>query len=222
MKPAAVEESVMEEIGDVKDVAVKDIKISPSKRRKFVVRLYELPIVNSLCERVSGVYGQTRERNVVVHFGIAAAEVTFKTALVTTQMVYSSLPSTGLVGDIKDSFEEKGKLVLLPSNSVKLKTYIQKVTTEKYCNPPKQNLMLQIVFLSASVYGVRNDIRSGKLNWPQTPSQRPLICQVFRVHESRVYGVLISLNFFYSLTKAFIYSLIYSFISFFHSPEAHH
>lgn len=158
----------MEEKGDVKDVAVKDIEISPSERRKFVVRLYELPIVNSLCERVSGVYGQTRERNAVVQFGIAAAEVTFKTALVTTQLVYSSLPSTGLVGDIKDNLEEKGKLVLLPSNGVKLKTCIQRVATENFCNPLIQNLMnisIQFVMMQCVAecfrqhfYGVRNNM----------------------------------------------------------------
>ncbi|XP_068739708.1 nucleolar protein 58-like isoform X1 [Montipora capricornis] len=74
---------------------------------KVLNRLYEVPVVNTVCKRVSGAYRCTRDSIKPIQFGFRAAEVTVKTAMVTTQRVYSALPTTGLLGHLKDGFETK-------------------------------------------------------------------------------------------------------------------
>ena len=97
----------MTEKENVETVAATDTKTT-SLIPNFFNRLNELPIVKSMCEQVSGAYERTRERNIATQLGFGAAEVTFKTVLLTTRLTYSVLSSTGFTGKLKEGFEEKG------------------------------------------------------------------------------------------------------------------
>jgi len=92
---------------ETKHTAVAEIKRSSLQMPRVVNRLNQLPIVNSLCEQVSGIYERTREKNVATQLGFSAAEVAMKAAAVTTRLAYSTLPSSGFAGKLKDGFEEK-------------------------------------------------------------------------------------------------------------------
>ena len=96
---------------DVETVAATDTESGSSLIPKVFNRLNELSVVKSMCEQVSGVYERTRERNRATQLGLGAAEVSVKTALHTTRLVYSALPSTGFTGKLKEELEEKGKPV---------------------------------------------------------------------------------------------------------------
>lgn len=93
-----------------KDVCVNETRRSPLQMPRLFDRLVELPIVKSACEQVSDMYERTKEKSLVSMVGFSAAEVSIKAVLVAAKVTYTALPSTGLVGKLKDSFEEKGKL----------------------------------------------------------------------------------------------------------------
>lgn len=72
-------------------------------------RLVELPIVKSTCGRVSGIYEHAKEKSLVAMVGLSATEVSLKAVVAAAKITYTALPSSGLVGNLKGSFEEKGK-----------------------------------------------------------------------------------------------------------------
>ena len=76
---------------------------------RFFSRLVELPVVKSACGRVSGMYEQAKEKSSVAMVGLRATEVSLKAVTVVAKVTYTALPSSGLVGGLKGSFEEKGK-----------------------------------------------------------------------------------------------------------------
>ncbi|XP_074626393.1 uncharacterized protein LOC141884492 isoform X2 [Acropora palmata] len=91
--------------GTVSEVATS--RPESSQFGKVFNRLYEVPAVNVVCTKVSGLYVCTRNSVKPIQLGFAAAEVTVKTAVVTTQKVYSALPATGLIGKLKTGLETK-------------------------------------------------------------------------------------------------------------------
>ena len=107
----------MAESEEIEEVAVSEIKRSSLQVPRVLNRLNELPIVNSLCEKASDIYERTRERNVATQLGFSAAEVTAKAFMVITRFTYSNIPQSGLVGKLKEGFEEKGKRVKLRSDT---------------------------------------------------------------------------------------------------------
>lgn len=92
-----------------KYVCVDESRRSPLQTPRLFSRLFELPIVKSTCEQVSDMYERTKEKSLVSMAGLSAAEVSIKAVLVAAKVTYTALPSSGLVGKFKDSFEEKGK-----------------------------------------------------------------------------------------------------------------
>lgn len=105
--------------GTVSEVATS--RPESSQFGKVFNRLYEVPAVNVVCTKVSGLYVCTRNSIKPIQLGFAAAEVTVKTAVVTTQKVYSALPATGLIGKLKTGLETKGKFVLFIGTSLSRK-----------------------------------------------------------------------------------------------------
>ena len=100
----AAERTGKENVDTVAAIDTKRTSLIP----KFFNRLNELPIVKSMCVQVSDAYERTRERNIATQLGFGAAEVSFKTALLTTRLVYCVLSSTGFTEKLKEGFEEKG------------------------------------------------------------------------------------------------------------------
>ena len=97
-------------------VCVNETRKSPVLQMPRVFsRLVGLPIVKSTCEQVSDLYGRTKDKSLVFMFGFSAAEVYMNAVVVAAKLTYTALPSSGLMGKLKDTFEEKGKL--LCSNS---------------------------------------------------------------------------------------------------------
>lgn len=72
-------------------------------------RLVQLPIVKSTCEKVSEMYERTKEYSLVSMVGLSAAEVSINAVVVAAKVTYTSLPSSGVMGKVKEGFEEKGK-----------------------------------------------------------------------------------------------------------------
>lgn len=91
--------------GTVSEVATS--RPESSQFGKVFNRLYEVPAVNVVCTKVSGLYVCTRNSIKPIQLGFSAAEVTVKTAVVTTQKVYSALPATGIIGKLKTGLETK-------------------------------------------------------------------------------------------------------------------
>lgn len=91
--------------GTVSEVATS--RPESSQFGKVFNRLYEVPAVNVVCTKVSGLYVCTRNSIKPIQLGFAAAEVTVQTAVVTTQKVYSALPATGIIGKLKTGLETK-------------------------------------------------------------------------------------------------------------------
>ena len=92
-----------------KPVCLEEPKRSPLQMPRVLSHLVELPIVKSACEQVSDMYERTKEKSLVSMVGFSAAEVSLKAVLVAAKVTYTALPSSGMVGKLKDSFEEKGK-----------------------------------------------------------------------------------------------------------------
>lgn len=92
-----------------KHVCANGTSSSALQMPRFFSRLVEYPIVKSACGRVSGIYEQAKEKSSVAMVGLSATEVSLKAVAVAAKVTYTALPSSGLVGGLKGSFEEKGK-----------------------------------------------------------------------------------------------------------------
>lgn len=96
--------------GDKED-CVHETKRSPLQMPQVFNRLVQLPIVKSTCEKVSEMYERTKEYSLVSMVGLSAAEVSINAVVVAAKVTYTSLPSSGVMGKVKEGFEEKGKFI---------------------------------------------------------------------------------------------------------------
>ncbi|PFX34893.1 hypothetical protein AWC38_SpisGene133 [Stylophora pistillata] len=86
---------------------VNETKKSPLQIPQVFNRLVQLPIVKSTCEKVSGMYERTKEYSLLSMVGLSAAEVSINAVMVAAKVTYTSLPSSGVMGKVKEGFEEK-------------------------------------------------------------------------------------------------------------------
>lgn len=56
-------------------------------------------------------YERTKEYSLLSMVGLSAAEVSINAVVVAAKVTYTSLPSSGVMGKVKEGFEEKGKSV---------------------------------------------------------------------------------------------------------------
>ena len=101
-----------------KHVPESEIIRSPLQTPKVFNRLAELPIVKSTCGRVTGIYALAKEKSKVAMIGLTATEVSLKTFGAAVKVTYTALPSSGLVGSLKGSFETKGMPLEIPGCKV--------------------------------------------------------------------------------------------------------
>ena len=92
-----------------KHVPESEIIRSPLQMPRVFNRLVELPIIKSTCGRVSGIYDFAKEKSTVAMIGLSVTEVSLKAVGAAVKVTYTALPSSGLVGFLKGSFEKKGK-----------------------------------------------------------------------------------------------------------------
>ncbi|XP_020621637.1 uncharacterized protein LOC110059275 [Orbicella faveolata] len=90
-----------------KHVPESEIIRSPLQMPRVFNRLVELPIVKSTCGRVTGIYDLAKEKSKVAMIGLSATEVSLKAVGAAVKVTYTALPSSGLVGSLKGSFEKK-------------------------------------------------------------------------------------------------------------------
>lgn len=90
-----------------KEACVHETKRSPLQMPQVFNRLVQLPIVKSTCEKVSEMYERTKEYSLVSMVGLSAAEVSINAVVVAAKVTYTSLPSSGVMGKVKEGFEEK-------------------------------------------------------------------------------------------------------------------
>lgn len=90
---------------------VNETNKAPLQIPQVFNRLVQLPIVKSTCEKVSGMYERTKEYSLFSMVGLSAAEVSINAVVVAAKVTYTSLPSSGVMGKVKEGFEEKGKSV---------------------------------------------------------------------------------------------------------------
>lgn len=101
-----------------KHVPESEIIRSPLQMPRVFNRLVELPIVKSTCGRVTGIYDLAKEKSKVAMIGLSATEVSLKAVGAAVKVTYTALPSSGLVGSLKGSFEKKGKPLQNPGCKV--------------------------------------------------------------------------------------------------------
>ena len=94
-----------------KEACVHETKRSPLQMPQVFNRLVQLPIVKSTCEKVSEMYERTKEYSLVSMVGLSAAEVSINAVVVAAKVTYTSLPSSGVMGKVREGFEEKGKFI---------------------------------------------------------------------------------------------------------------
>ena len=92
-----------------KHVPESEIIRSPLQMPRVFNRLVELPIIKSTCGHVSGIYDLAKEKSTVAMIGLSVTEVSLKAVGAAVKVTYTALPSSGLVGCLKGSFEKKGK-----------------------------------------------------------------------------------------------------------------
>lgn len=101
-------------------VCVNENRKSTLLMPRFLSRLTQLPIVKSACEQMSDMYERTKEKNLVSMVGFSAAEVSMNAVVVAAKITYTALPSSGVLGKMKEGLEEKGKPLMIGfSNSSK-------------------------------------------------------------------------------------------------------
>ncbi|XP_048584054.1 uncharacterized protein LOC5501250 isoform X2 [Nematostella vectensis] len=80
--------------------------LQPSlQEQDFVRKAGDIPVVKTAVEKITSLYHSARERNHLTKVSFAAAELSFWTAIKTSQFAYSLLPNSGPVGKVKQDFE---------------------------------------------------------------------------------------------------------------------
>lgn len=98
-------------------VCVNENRKSTLLMPRFLSRLAQLPIVKSACEQMSDMYERTKEKNLVSMVGFSAAEVSMNAVVVAAKITYTALPSSGVLGKMKEGLEEKGKPLMIGFSS---------------------------------------------------------------------------------------------------------